>query len=54
MYKILLIVIIFAAIFAWEVPQLIKRKEKKELAVFSLLAIIGFALSIIAVVKSFI
>ncbi|MGM7724010.1 hypothetical protein [uncultured Metabacillus sp.] len=54
MFKILLIVIIFIVIFASEVPKLIKKKEIKELFVFSFLGLIGFILSILVVVRSFI
>jgi hypothetical protein len=54
MLKILLIILIFAVIFAWEVPQLLRKGEIKELVVFSSLALIGLALSILMVVRSFI
>jgi hypothetical protein len=54
MLKILLIILIFAVIFAWEIPQLVSKGEIKELVVFSFLALIGLALSILMVVRSFI
>jgi hypothetical protein len=54
MFKILLIIVIFLVIFAFEIPKLIKKKELKELLVFSFLGLIGFILSIIVVVRSFI
>ena len=54
MLKILLIILIFVVIFAWEVPQLVRKGEMKELVVFSFLALIGLALSILVVVRSFI
>jgi O-antigen ligase len=54
MFKILMIILIFIALFAWEAPQLIRKKEIKELVVFSFLALIGLALSILAVIRSFI
>ena len=54
MLKIFLIILIFIILFAWEIPQLIKRKEMKELVVFSLLMLIGLALSILTIIRSFI
>lgn len=54
MLKIFLIIIIFVSLFAWEVPHLIRRKEVKELVVFSLLMLIGLALSLLTVIRSFI
>ncbi|WP_419955002.1 hypothetical protein ACN6MT_05255 [Neobacillus niacini] len=54
MLKIFLMILIFGVIFAWEIPQLVRKGEKKELAVFSFLALIGFALSILMVIRSFI
>jgi hypothetical protein len=54
MLKILLIILIFAVILAWEIPQLVSKREMKELVVFSFLALIGLALSILMVVRSFI
>lgn len=54
MLKIFLIIFIFIILFAWEIPQLIKRKEMKELVVFSLLMLIGLALSILTIIRSFI
>lgn len=54
MFKILLIILIFGTLFAWEVPQLIRRKEMKELVVFLLLMLIGLALSILTAIRSFI
>ncbi|MGM0876003.1 MAG: hypothetical protein ACQEWV_14790 [Bacillota bacterium] len=54
MFKIMLIVVIFLIIFAWEIPKLVRKKEIKELLVFSFLGLIGFILSILVVVRSFI
>lgn len=54
MLKIFLIILIFIILFAWEIPQLIRRKEMKELVVFSLLMLIGIALSILTIIRSFI
>ncbi|MFJ5759390.1 hypothetical protein ACIQAA_09710 [Neobacillus sp. NPDC093182] len=54
MLKILMMIFIFAVIFAWEIPQLVRKGEMKELVVFSFLALIGLALSILMVVRSFI
>ncbi|MDQ0974470.1 cytochrome b561 [Bacillus niacini] len=54
MLKFLMIILIFAVIFAWEIPQLVRKGEMKELVVFSFLALIGLALSILMVVRSFI
>lgn len=54
MLKIFMMVIIFAGIFYWEAPGLIRNKEKKELIVFSILLSIGFALSIVAIRMDFI
>ncbi|WP_156178216.1 hypothetical protein [Bacillus sp. SA1-12] len=54
MFKIILIVVIFIIIFASEIPKLIKKKEIKELLVFSFLGLIGFILSILVVLRSFI
>jgi hypothetical protein len=54
MLKILMMIVIFGVIFAWEIPQLLRKGEIKELVVFSFLALIGLALSILVVVRSFI
>lgn len=54
MFKFLMIILIFVAIFAWEAPQLIRKKEIKELVVFSFLSLIGLVLSILVVIRSFI
>ena len=54
MLKIFLMILIFVTLIAWEVPQLVKRKELKELVVFSLLMLIGLALSVLAIIRSFI
>lgn len=54
MFKILLILLIFVILFAWESPQLVRKKAMKELAVFSCLVFIGLVLSIVVVVLSFI
>ncbi|MGG1677941.1 hypothetical protein ACIFOT_19580 [Neobacillus sp. NRS-1170] len=54
MFKILVIILIFVIVFAWEAPRLFRKKEKKELAVFSCLVFIGLVLSIAVVILSFI
>ncbi|MEH7335118.1 hypothetical protein V7161_21050 [Neobacillus drentensis] len=54
MFKILVIILIFVIVFAWEAPRLFRKKERKELAVFSCLVFIGLALSIAVVILSFI
>jgi len=47
MGQIILTVILFGSLIAWETPRLRERKEKKEWIVFGLLMFIGFALSIL-------
>ncbi|WHY00561.1 hypothetical protein [Neobacillus sp. DY30] len=54
MLKIIFMTLIFGIIFAGEIPQLVRKREMKELVVFSLLALIGLALSILMVIRSFI
>ncbi|MCC3359526.1 hypothetical protein [Bacillus sp. REN16] len=54
MSKIFILILIFAAIFFWEARNLVKKKERRELVIFSILILIGFALSILLVFKSFI
>jgi len=54
MMKIFIIIFIFLALFVLEVRLLIRKKEIKELVVFSILVVIGFALSIALIIKSFI
>ncbi|MBO1513020.1 hypothetical protein [Metabacillus bambusae] len=54
MSKFLLIFVIFVIIFAFEIPKLVRKKEIKELIVFSCLGLIGFILSIMLVIRSFI
>lgn len=54
MLKILLIFLIFVSLYVWEALNLLKKREKKELAVFSFLMIIGFALSLFMIIRSFI
>lgn len=53
MLKILVIIVIFGTIFAWEAPQLVRRKEMKELVVFSVLMFIGLAFSILTMIQQF-
>ncbi len=43
---VILVIIVFALIAAFQAPQLIKAKQYKELAVFGVLLLIGFALNI--------
>lgn len=54
MLKILMIVLIFFSLFAVEASKLVKKKEIKELAVFSFLMIIGIAISLFMVIRSFV
>lgn len=54
MLKILMMILIFVTLFAWEVPKLLRKREMKELVVFSFLALIGLVLSIFVVIRSFI
>lgn len=54
MFKMILITIIFMMIFAWEFPKLRREKERKELVLFSFLGLIGYVLSILVVMASFI
>ncbi|TWD96479.1 hypothetical protein FB550_111137 [Neobacillus bataviensis] len=54
MLKIFMEILMFVSLFAWEALQLIRKKELKELVVFSILSIIGLALSILVVIRSFI
>ncbi|PFO09404.1 hypothetical protein COJ85_02010 [Bacillus sp. AFS076308] len=54
MLKIFIEILMFVSLFAWEALQLIRKKEIKELVVFSILSIIGLALSILVVIRSFI
>ncbi|WP_240252479.1 hypothetical protein [Fredinandcohnia quinoae] len=49
-----MIISIFVIIFAWEAPQLLRKKEIRELVVFSFLLLIGLALGIFSVVRAFI
>lgn len=54
MLKILMIFLIFVSLFTWEASQLLRKREIKELAVFSFLMMIGLALSLFMVIRSFI
>lgn len=54
MFKFLMIFVIFVALFTWEASKLVRKKEKKELIVFSLLTLIGLVLSILVVIQAFI
>lgn len=54
MLKILIILLIFGLIFVSEALKLLRKKEIKELAVFSVLTIIGLALSLFMVIRAFI
>jgi len=49
MFKIMLMGVVFIGIFFWEAPDLVRKKEIKELFVFSILLMIGFVLSIVAI-----
>lgn len=54
MLKILMIFLIFVSLYAWEALNLLRKREIKELAVFSFLIMIGLALSLFMVIRSFI
>lgn len=54
MLKILMIFLIFASLFTSEAPKLLRKREIKELTVFSFLMAIGLALSLLLIVRSFI
>nr|WP_263324175.1 hypothetical protein [Neobacillus sp. Marseille-Q6967] len=54
MLKIFMMILIFVILFSWEVPKLLRKREMKELVVFSFLALIGLVLSIFVVIRSFI
>jgi hypothetical protein len=54
MLKVLLIFLVFVSLYVWEASNLLRTKEIKELAVFSFLMIIGLALSLFMVIRSFI
>jgi hypothetical protein len=54
MLKIFMVILIFVLLFAWEVRQLIRKREMKELIVFSILVLIGLAMSIVVIIQSFI
>lgn len=43
---VILIIIVFALIAAFQAPRLIKAKQYKELVVFSIFLLIGFALNL--------
>jgi hypothetical protein len=53
MLKIFFVILTFVVLFLWEASKLIKKKEIKELIVFSILSIIGLALSILVVIRSY-
>lgn len=54
MFKIFLVIFTFVTLFSWEALRLIRKKEIKELVVFSILSLIGLAMSIMVVIRSFI
>ncbi len=54
MLKILIIILLFLVIFVWETSMLFRKKEFREIIVFSFLMLVGLALSIIAVFREFI
>ncbi|MBE3519383.1 MAG: hypothetical protein IMW97_03660 [Firmicutes bacterium] len=43
--NILLLILAFAAIAAYEIPEIVRKREWKELVVFSVLLLIGFTVS---------
>lgn len=47
MLKFFLTILLFISLTAWELPNLIRKKEKKEWIVFFLLMLIGIVLSIL-------
>jgi len=54
MFKIFLVIFTFVLIFSWEALRLIRKREIKELVVFSILSLIGLALSIMVIIRSFV
>ncbi|MBI0576576.1 hypothetical protein IEC97_04300 [Neobacillus cucumis] len=54
MLKIFMVILIFVLLFAWEASQLIRKREMKELIVFSILSLIGLVMSIVVIIQSFI
>ncbi len=42
----LLLILAFAAIAAYEIPEIIRRRQWKELVVFAVLLIVGFTMSL--------
>ncbi|MGG1397822.1 hypothetical protein ABE288_08350 [Bacillus salipaludis] len=54
MLKIFMVILIFVLLFTWEARQLIRKREMKELIVFSILVLIGLAMSIAVIIQSFI
>jgi uncharacterized membrane protein YwzB len=47
MMKVIMIVIIFFVLAGWDVPKLIRKNQRKDLIVYSLLMVSGVLLSIL-------
>lgn len=54
MLKYLIITLIFIVIFIWETSGLLRKKEIKELIIFSFLTLIGLVLCIIGLIRDLI
>lgn len=49
MIKVILVLLFFALLTVWDIPELARDKQKKELIVYSVLMFIGFVLSMLVV-----
>lgn len=54
MLRTLIIALVFVVIFIWETSGLLRKKEIKELIIFSFLTLIGLVLCIIGVIRDLI
>ncbi|NGM82048.1 hypothetical protein G5B47_06455 [Paenibacillus sp. 7124] len=46
--KIMAIILLFVMLAGWDIPQLIKKKQRKDLIVYALLILTGLILSILS------
>ncbi|BCG61598.1 hypothetical protein [Paenibacillus sp. URB8-2] len=46
--KIMAIILLFVVLAGWDIPQLIKKKQRKDLIVYVVLILAGLTLSILA------
>ncbi len=49
MIKLIMTILLFVILTAWELPNLRRKKEKKEWIIFFLLMLIGLALSVLLI-----